>query len=61
MKMRNPPMRKAILTIALLAVLFTACDVIDLDATTRTEPTPNVWGETMDAELEQLERAREAR
>ena len=44
-----------------VVLLLAACDGIDLDATTRTEPTPNVWGETMEAEIEQLDRAREAR
>ena len=57
MKMRNPPMRKAILTIALLAVLFTACDGIDLDATTRTEPTPpsGVWQVESDQHARRIE------
>ena len=55
-------MRKAILTIALLTILFTACSPpIAGDAGTYAEPTRNVWGETMAAEIEQLERAKATR
>ena len=41
--------------------LLHGCDVVDLDATTYDPPTPNVWGETMAAELEQVTEARQTR
>jgi len=54
---------KVVLTLlVLLTLLFTACSPpIAGDAGTYAEPTPNVWGETVEQDLEQVDAARATR